>query len=135
MDDVTEKIIGAAIAVHRVLGPGLLEPIYEEALCHEFELRGIEYKRQVAVDVEYKGKLISGQRMDLIVDNSVVIELKSSKSLPEVASAQTLSYLRATGLKRTLLINFGNTRLIDGIKRFSLCTPQGGIKKLCALCG
>ena len=125
MDDVTEKIIGAAIAVHRVPGPGLLESIYEEALCHEFELRGIEYK----------GKLISGQRMDLIVDNSVVIELKSSKSLPEVASAQTLSYLRATGLKRTLLINFGNTRLIDGIKRFSLCTPQGGIKKLCALCG
>lgn len=67
MDDVTEKIIGAAIEVHRVLGPGLLESIYDEALCHEFELRDIEYKRQVAVDVEYKGKLITGQRMDLIV--------------------------------------------------------------------
>jgi GxxExxY protein len=120
MDDVTEKIIGAAIEVHRVLGPGLLESIYEEALCHEFELRDIEYKRQVAVDVEYKGKLITGQRMDLIVDNCVVIELKSSKNLPEVASAQTLSYLRATGLRRALLINFGNSRLIDGIKRFSL---------------
>jgi GxxExxY protein len=120
MDDVTEKIIGAAIEVHRVLGPGLLESIYEEALCHEFELRDIEYKRQVAVDVEYKGKLITGQRMDLIVDNCVVIELKSSKNLPEVASAQTLSYLRATGLGRALLINFGNSRLIDGIKRFSL---------------
>lgn len=103
-----------------MLGPDLLESIYEEALCHEFELRDIEYKRPVAVDVEYKGKLITGQRMDLIVDNSVVIELKSSKNLPEVASAQTLSYLRATGLKRALLINFGNSRLIDGIKRFSL---------------
>jgi GxxExxY protein len=120
MDDLTEKIIGAAIEVHRVLGPGLLESIYEEALCHEFELRNIEYKRQVPVDVDYKGKLITGQRMDLIVDNSVVIELKSSKNLPEVASAQTLSYLKATGLKRALLINFGNARLIDGIKRFSL---------------
>jgi GxxExxY protein len=120
MDDVTEKIIGAAIEVHRFLGPGLLESIYEEALCHEFELRGIDYKRQVAVDVEYKGKLITGQRIDLIVDNSVVIELKSSKNLPEVASAQTLSYLKATGLKKALLINFGNARLIDGIKRFAL---------------
>ena len=120
MDAVTERIIGAAIEVHRVLGPGLLESIYEEALCHEFELRGIGYKRQVAVDVEYKGKLITGQRIDLIVDNSVVIELKSSKNLPEAASAQTLSCLRATGLKRALLINFGNPRLIDGIKRFSL---------------
>ncbi len=120
MDDVTERIIGAAIEVHRVLGPGLLESIYEEALCHEFELRGIEYKRQVAIDVEYKGKLIAGQRMDLVVDSCVIIELKSSKNMPEFASAQTLSYLRATGLKRALLINFGNTRLIDGIKRFSL---------------
>ncbi len=60
MDDVTEKIIGAAIEVHRVLGPGLLESIYEEALCHEFDLRGILYRRQVAIDIEYKGKQISG---------------------------------------------------------------------------
>ena len=120
MDDVTEKIIGAAIEVHRILGPGLLESVYEEALCHEFELRGIAHKRQVAVDIDYKGRLITGQRIDLIVDNNVVIELKSSKNLTEIASAQTLSYLRATGLKRALLINFGNARLIDGIKRFSL---------------
>ena len=120
MDDLTEKIIGAAIEVHRMLGPGLLESVYEEALCWEFELREIPFARQVAVDIEYKGKTISGQRIDLIVDNSVVIELKSAKTLPEVASAQTLSYLRATGLKRALLINFGNTRLAEGIKRFSL---------------
>ena len=76
MDDVTEKIIGAAIEVHRILGPGLLESVYEEALCHEFELRGIAHKRQVAVDIDYKGRLITGQRIDLIVDNNVVIELK-----------------------------------------------------------
>ncbi len=120
MDDLTEKIIGAAIEVHRILGPGLLESIYEEALCRELELRDIPFKRQVAVDIDYKGKLISGQRIDLIVDGGVIIELKSSKNLPEVASAQTLSYLRATSLKRALLINFGNARLIDGIKRFSL---------------
>ena len=120
MDDVTEKIIGAAIEVHRILGPGLLESVYEEALCRELELRQISFARQVAVDIEYKGITISGQRIDLIVDNSVVIELKSAKNLAEVASAQTLSYLKATGLKRALLINFGNNRLTEGIKRFSL---------------
>ena len=119
-DQLTEKIIAAAIEVHKTLGPGLLESIYEEALCHEFELRDIEYKRQVAVDVEYKGKLITGQRMDLIVDNCVVIELKSSKNLPEVATAQLLSYLKATGLKRGLLLNFGEKQMISGVKRISL---------------
>ena len=120
MDDVTEKIIGAAIEVHRILGPGLLESVYEEALCRELELRQISFARKVAVDIEYKGITISGQRIDLIVDNSVVIELKSAKNLAEAASAQTLSYLKATGLKRALLINFGNNRLTEGIKRFSL---------------
>ena len=120
MDGITEKIIGAAIEVHRVPGPGLLKSVYEEALCRELELRAIPFKRQVVVDIDYKGKLISGQRIDLIVDDCVVIELKLSRNLPEVASAQTRSYLRATGLTRALLINFGNTRLIDGIKRFSL---------------
>lgn len=83
-------------------------------------MRDIPFTKQVAVDIEYKEKTISGQRTDLIVDNSVAIELKSAKNLPEVASAQTLSCLKATGLKRALLINFGNTRLTDGIKRFSL---------------
>ena len=120
MDELTERIIGAAIEVHRVLGPGLLESVYEEAFCRELEIREIPFKRQVAVDIDYKSKIISGQRIDLIVDESVVIELKSARNLPEVSSAQTLSYLRATGLKRGLLINFGNSRLTDGIKRFSL---------------
>lgn len=119
-DDLTGKIIGAAIEVHRILGPGLLETIYEEAMCHEFGLRQIAFQRQLAVDVIYKGFPIQGQRLDLLVEDEVVVEVKSLRSLPEAAVAQTLSYLRATGLKRGLLINFGERRLVDGIKRLSL---------------
>ncbi|HVS26482.1 MAG TPA: GxxExxY protein [Burkholderiales bacterium] len=119
-DDLTEKIISAAIEVHRILGPGLLESIYEEALCHELVLRQIDFQRQVAVNVVYKDLLIQGQRLDLLVENEVVVEIKSIGKLPEVATAQTLSYLKATGLKRALLINFGDKRLVDGIKRISL---------------
>ena len=119
-DDHTEQIIGAAIEVHRVLGPGLLESIYEEALAHELDLRGIPFKRQVAVDVHYKDKVIQGQRVDLIVFDAIVVEIKSLRNLPEAAMAQVLSYLKATGLRRALLINFGASRLTDGIKRISL---------------
>jgi GxxExxY protein len=121
MDDLlTRKIIGAAIEVHRELGRGLLESIYEEALCHEFDLRGIKYQQQIEVDVLYKGKIIKGQRLDLIVENEVIVEIKSLARVPEVATAQVLSYLRATRLKRALLVNFGLSTLIDGVKRFSL---------------
>jgi GxxExxY protein len=119
-DDRTEQIIGAAIEVHRVLGPGLLESIYEEALCHEFDLCNIPYRRQVAVDVHYKDKVIRGQRIDLIAFEEVVIEIKSVRALPDIATAQVLSYLKATNLKRALLINFGVYRLAHGIKRISL---------------
>ena len=119
-DDFTEQIIGAAIEVHRILGPGLLESIYEEAVCHEFGLRAIPFRRQVAVDVQYKDKVIQGQRLDLIVFDTVVVEIKSLRDLPEAAMAQVLSYLKATGLRRALLINFGAGRLADGIKRISL---------------
>ena len=101
-DDLTEKIIGAAIEVHRILGPGLLESIYEEALCHELTLRQIGFKRQLAVDVVYKDLLIRGQRLDLLVENEVVVEIKATRNLPEVATSQTLSYLKATGLKRAI---------------------------------
>lgn len=116
-DPLTEAIIGAAIEVHRILGPGLLESVYEAALCHEFELRGIAYKRQVPVDVRYREFVIRGQRIDLVVEGSVVVELKSVSKLPDVATAQVLSYLRATELRRALLLNFGEKRLVDGIKR------------------
>ena len=119
-DELTKQIIGAAIEVHRILGPGLLESIYEEALCHELQLRGIIAERQVEVDVIYKGIVIKGQKLDMLVSKEVVVELKAVSKLPDVATAQTLSYLKATGLKRALLLNFGEKRLVDGIKRISL---------------
>lgn len=118
-DQLTEAIIGAAIEVHRILGPGLLESIYEEALCHELQLRSISAERQVEIDVIYKGRVIKGQKIDIIVEKQVVLELKAVSKLPEVAFAQTLSYLRASVLKRALLLNFGEQRLIDGVKRIS----------------
>ena len=120
MDLLTEKIISAAIEVHRVLGPGLLESIYEEALCHEFSLRSIPFERQKELDIIYKYKIIKGQRLDLLVFGEVVVEIKSVRKLEDIFTAQTLSYLKSTGLKRSLLIYFGEGRLIDGIKRISL---------------
>jgi GxxExxY protein len=119
-DELTEAIIGAAIEVHRILGPGLLESIYEEALCLELGLRGLSVERQVEVNVIYKGNVIKGQQLDILVEKQVVVELKAVSRLPDVATAQALSYLKATGLKRALLLNFGEKRLIDGIKRISL---------------
>jgi GxxExxY protein len=119
-DKITEKIIGAAIEVHKILGPGLLESVYEEALCHELSLREVTFERQVGVNVVYKDRLISGQRIDLLVNGEVIVEIKSLRHLPDVASSQVLSYLKATGLKRALLVNFGESRLTDGIRRFSL---------------
>lgn len=120
MDELTEKIIGAAIEVHRILGPGLLESIYEQALCHELKLRGLSVQQQCSVDVSYKGIVIKGQKLDVLVENQIIVELKALSSLPEVAVAQRLSYLKATGVKRALLLNFGEKRLVDGIKRLSL---------------
>jgi len=117
---LTEKIIGAAIEVHKELGPGLLESIYEEALCYEFELQTIKYERQVPADIVYKGKVIKGQRLDLLVESEVVVEVKAINKLPEVALSQTISYLKATDLKRGLIINIDKKRLIDGIKRVSV---------------
>ena len=119
-DSVTGKIIGAAIEAHKALGPGLLESIYEEALCHEFGIQKITFQRQVDIDVTYKNHIIKGQRLDLLIENSVVVEIKSLLKLPDVATAQLLSYLKATGLKRGLLINFGESRLVDGLRRISL---------------
>ena len=120
MDELTEKIIGAAIEVHSILGPGLLESIYEEALCHEFDLRGINYQRQSPCDIAYKGQTIKGQKLDMLVEKEVVVEIKSMLKMPEVSVAQILSYLKATNLKRGLIINFGEKKLFDGVKRVSL---------------
>jgi GxxExxY protein len=122
-DPLTEKIIGAAIEVHRILGPGPLESVYEQALCHEFDLRGIKYERQAHVEFIYKNAVIKGQRIDLVVEDNgdrVVVDIKSLSRLPDVATAQLLSYLKATDLRRGLLINFGEKRFVDGVRRISL---------------
>ncbi|MBA7645865.1 hypothetical protein ES703_53624 [subsurface metagenome] len=119
-DTLTEKIIGSAIEVHRILGPGLLESIYEEALCYEFSQQGIHFEKQVPMEIAYKSHIIQGQRIDLLVEKKVIVEIKALQQLPEVATAQVLSYLKASGLKRALLINFGEKRLVDGVKRISL---------------
>ncbi|MBA3352432.1 MAG: GxxExxY protein, partial [Blastocatellia bacterium] len=113
------RIIGAAIEVHKTIGPGLIESIYENALCYELSLRGLNFQRQVGVDFCYKGQIIKGQRIDLIVEREIVIELKSVSRVHEVVFAQLLSYLKVTRLKRGLTINFGEKRLVDGVRRVS----------------
>ncbi|HHT9130456.1 MAG TPA: GxxExxY protein [Candidatus Brocadiaceae bacterium] len=120
MDSLTEQIISAAIEVHLILGSGLLESIYEEALCYEFSMRGIPYEQQKELDVIYKDKVIKGQRLDLLVFGEIVVEIKSVRKLEDIFTAQTLSYLKSMKLKRALLITFGEGRLVDGIKRISL---------------
>ncbi len=118
INDLTGQIIGSAIEVHKALGPGLLESAYEECLCHEFDLREISYKRQHAIPVQYKGaKLDCGYRMDILVDNRVVLELKSVDCLEPIHEAQVLTYLKLTGFKVGLLINFNVPVLRDGVKR------------------
>ena len=121
INDLTGQIIGSAIEVHKTLGPGLLESAYEECLCHEFDLRGISYKRQHAVPVQYKGvKLDCGYRIDVLVEARVILELKSVDCLGLIYEAQVLTYLKLTGHKVGLLINFNVSALKKGIKRFML---------------
>jgi GxxExxY protein len=115
---LTEAIIGAAIEVHRTLGPGLLESAYEACLCRELELRGIECWRQVEVPVIYKGmELDCGYRIDLLVNQEVVVELKAVEVIAGVHEAQLLTYMRLTGMRVGLLINFNVARLKDGVLR------------------
>ena len=117
-DRITDKIIGAAIEVHRVLGPGLLESAYEECLCYELSLRELKFKRQVPLPIAYKGiKLACGYKMDLLVDDLVVVELKTVERLLQVHSAQLLSYLRLSGKPVGLLINFNSPTIKSGLKR------------------
>ncbi|MBZ5704174.1 MAG: GxxExxY protein [Acidobacteriia bacterium] len=117
-DPRTSPIIGAAIEVHRALGPGLLESTYEECLCHELRLRGLEFRRQVAIPVLYKGvSLDCGYRLDLVVQDEVVLELKSVEQLLPVHEAQLLTHLKLSGKRVGLLINFNVPLLTEGISR------------------
>jgi GxxExxY protein len=119
-DPLTEKIIGCAIEVHRTLGPGLLESTYESALCVEFQLAGLKFQRQFIVPVTYKNHSIGDYRLDLVVEKSVIVEIKSVDRFDPVFEAQLLTYLKITGLKRGLLLNFNSRLLKDGIKRLVL---------------
>src|SRR5438045_5437206 len=110
LNSVTERVIGCAIEVHKQLGPGLLEAIYESALCVEFELAGLRYEKQVPLGITYKGRPIGDLRLDLVVENLVIVEIKSVERMDPVFGAQVISYLRASGKKIGLLINF-NSRL------------------------
>jgi GxxExxY protein len=119
-DPLTEKIIGCAIEVHRTLGPGLLESTYEAALGIELKLAGINFECQLEIPVVYKSHLVGDYRLDLVVEKSVIIELKSVDRFDPVFEAQLLTYLKITGLKRGLLLNFNSRLLKDGIKRLVL---------------
>ena len=117
-DKLSREIIGAAIEVHKHLGPGLLESAYEECLCREMSLRDLPFERQKAVPVEYKGvKLDCGYRLDVVVDKLVVLELKAVNALESIHDAQLITYLKLTGLKLGMLINFNVPVLKNGIKR------------------
>jgi GxxExxY protein len=117
-DEVSRQVIGAAIEVHRHLGPGLLEGAYEKCLCRELELRGVPFKYQHPLDIDYKGVLVEGAyRIDLLVADLVVIELKSIDQLEPIHEAQLLTYLRLSDRWLGLLINFNVPVLKDGIRR------------------
>jgi GxxExxY protein len=118
VDRLTELTIGAAIEVHRHTGPGLMESIYEECLCHELALLGLAFQRQVPVPVVYKGiKLDCGHKMDILVESAIVLELKTVERLLPVHSAQLLTYLKMGGKEVGLLMNFNEAVLTKGLKR------------------
>ena len=120
VNDLTKTIIGAAIEVHRTLGPGLLESTYEACLFYELEQMGIFVERQVELPVKYKNVRVEiGYRIDLLVENQVIIEVKSVKELLPVHMAQIITYLKISNKSKGLLMNFNETKLIDGVKRIS----------------
>jgi GxxExxY protein len=110
LNEISERILGSAIEVHRHLGPGLLEAVYEEALCIELSGNGLGFERQKALPVYYKKQLIGKQRLDLVVENRVVVELKAVKELEPLFQAQLLGYLKLGGYPLGLLINFNTNK-------------------------
>lgn len=116
---LSEQVLDAAIEVHRTLGgPGLLESLYEDALFYELRLRGIPAVSQVQIPVTYKNcKLRDPMRLDILVDNKIIIEIKAAEQISAVHKAQVMTYLRLTGLKLGIVANFGQSRLIDGWER------------------
>ena len=118
---LTERVIGLAIDVHRHLGPGLLESAYEECLAFELRESGVAFARQVPLPVVYKGIFLDcGYRMDIVVEKSLVLEIKAVERVMPIHEAQMLTYLRLSGMKTGLLMNFNSVLLKDGLRRFSL---------------
>jgi len=121
LGDLTRVILAAAIAVHRMMGPGLLEAVYEECFCRELERRGIPFKRQVQIPVAYRGKSAGiGYRSDVIVADAVVVEIKSIEAFQRIHEAKLINYMRLSGLRVGLLINFNVPRLL----------PKGVIRRV-----
>mgnify|MGYP000871639603 CR=1 FL=1 len=117
-DELSEKVIGACIEIHRHLGPGLLESAYEECLCHELPLAGVKFERQKTLPVSYKSvKLDCGYRLDVVLEGSFIVELKTVDQLLPIHEAQLLTYLKLSGISLGLLINFNVPTLRQGLKR------------------
>ena len=118
INKLSSEIIGAAIEVHKALGPGLLESAYEECMCYELSLRRLSSERQKPLSVIYKGKRLNcGYRLDLVVENTIILELKSCEKIEPIHKAQLLTYLKLSGLKLGLLLNFNVPVMRDGIVR------------------
>ena len=118
INQITHQVIGSCIEVHKKLGPGLLESTYEECLCHELNLVGLKFSRQKSLPVVYKGiRLDCGYRLDLVIENRLILELKAVEKVMPIHEAQLLTYLKLSGLSLGLLINFNVCYLRDGIKR------------------
>ena len=130
LNSLCEDVIGAAIEVHREIGPGMAERIYEEALCHEFNLRDIPFDRQVAVRVDYKNVKVGEHRLDLLVGGTIVLELKALDTVADQHLAQLVSYLNAGPFPLGLLLNFGSRLMKEGIYRRinSLCLSSAPLR-------
>jgi len=131
-NELTERVIGACIEIHRALGPGLLESAYEECLCYELSQAGMKFERQKPLPVNYKDvKLDCGYRLDLVVEEKVIIELKAVESLLPIHEAQLLTYLKLSGITLGLLINFNVAMLKQGIKRIVNNFQDSASPRLC----
>ena len=122
-DNFAHQVIGAAIEVHRILGPGFLESVYEEALAIEFDLRGIPHERQKPMLLQFKGKPVGDSRLDFLVGGELVVELKAVEAIHPIYPAKVIHYLKMTGLQLGLIINFHVVLMKDGIKRIALTHP------------
>ena len=120
VDDLARQVIGAAIEVHRILGPGFLESVYEEALAIEFDLRRVAYERQKPMLLQFKGKPVGDSRLDFLVGEKLVVELKAVEAIHPIFPAKVIHYLKMSGLELGLIINFHVVLLKDGIKRIVL---------------